>query len=389
MNIVFINLHKINLLLVPYEQIKSGWAVKTYKHKYFLDYLLAHNVQVYNFILCDEKDKEKEVEKAEYVYQYNGYEKGAITNIFEEDIHKIDEKDILIAYFHYFHGYRAAKMFNCKRVLMGNHCFRVKEGQYLGLKEDGFSAFVNEVDLSKNEFVNHFYNLTDVKMLTVPFIYADRFVKKTEFSKRANKAMAIGTCATVKGLEAYSGFISYYGSQWCQPMRREIYKKKRWIKKYIDSYISYLYEGMMPIWKTDCNLVKKIKQRYNETHQQQKSYTSFDIVEKFNEYKMFVCPEERVGIPGISTIEGMACGTAYIGMDHDMYRSIGLIPNVHYIAYDGTLKDMKAKICYYQSHEEELEKIAKAGMDYVREYFNAEKVASDFYQELVKLSEDE
>ena len=46
-------------------------------------------------------------------------------------------------------------------------------------------------------------------------------------------------------------------------------------------------------------------------------------------------------------VEGMACGSAYIGLDDPMYKDIGLIPGKHYITYDGTLEDLKSKIAYY------------------------------------------
>ena len=135
-------------------------------------------------------------------------------------------------------------------------------------------------------------------------------------------------------------------------------------------------------------MIRWVKEKYNSVHIQQEKYTSFDMVEKFNQYKMFICPEELAGVYGIGTIEGMACGTAYIGLDHQMYRSIGLIPGTHYISYDGTLKGLKQKIAYYQRHEVELEKIAKNGKEFVRSHFNEDKVASKLYRKFKEISGD-
>ena len=45
---------------------------------------------------------------------------------------------------------------------------------------------------------------------------------------------------------------------------------------------------------------------------------------------------------GIGFVEGMACGSAYIGLDDPMYKDIGLIPGKHYIIY-GTLEDLKSR----------------------------------------------
>ena len=50
---------------------------------------------------------------------------------------------------------------------------------------------------------------------------------------------------------------------------------------------------------------------------------------------------------------------------------------VHYIGYDGSLDDLKRKIHYYQQaeHQDELERIARTGYEYVRTHFNSQNVA--------------
>ena len=59
---------------------------------------------------------------------------------------------------------------------------------------------------------------------------------------------------------------------------------------------------------------------------------------------------------------------------------------VHYIGYDGTLEDLKAKISYYQQpeHQEELECIANAGYEYAQSHFRGEIVAKDLLEKIVK-----
>ena len=93
-----------------------------------------------------------------------------------------------------------------------------------------------------------------------------------------------------------------------------------------------------------------------------------------------------MGVPGIGYVEGMACGCAYIGLDSPMYRDLGLIPGVHYISYDGTKEGLKQVIEYYQQeeHQEELERIAKIGSEYVRENFMGNKVANNLLESLIK-----
>ena len=57
---------------------------------------------------------------------------------------------------------------------------------------------------------------------------------------------------------------------------------------------------------------------------------------------------------------------------------MGLIENFHYISYDGSLKDLVKKIRYFQLHNDELQRIAKNGYEFVINNFNGEKIAQQF-----------
>jgi glycosyltransferase involved in cell wall biosynthesis len=171
-------------------------------------------------------------------------------------------------------------------------------------------------------------------------------------------------------------------------MRFAIWQNKEYLSDYLDSNI-HDYDEDIPKWclvKPKNILIKKIRGLYLYFNSgKRKKYFSFDIVEKYNEYKMSVVPEEVIGLPAIGFIESMACGCAYIGIDAPMYRDIGLIPGIHYIAYDGTLDGLKHIIEYYQNNPDELERIAKSGYDYVRKNLNDKTIAENFYTELEKM----
>lgn len=109
------------------------------------------------------------------------------------------------------------------------------------------------------------------------------------------------------------------------------------------------------------------------------------MVEKFNDYKMHIVGEEVLGIPGIGFVEGMACGSAYIGIDSPMYRDMGLIPGEHYITYDGTPEGLRTTIEYWQrpENQDELERIASNGYRFVTENFNGQRVAEQLIDELI------
>ena len=82
----------------------------------------------------------------------------------------------------------------------------------------------------------------------------------------------------------------------------------------------------------------------------------------------------------------MACGCAYIGLNNGIYEQYGLREGIHYIGYDGTLSDLKAKIEYWQKveNQERLESIARAGCEYVQSHFNKNIVSSDFLSAITK-----
>ena len=110
------------------------------------------------------------------------------------------------------------------------------------------------------------------------------------------------------------------------------------------------------------------------------------MVEKYNDYKMAICPEDAQGMPGIGFVEAMACGCAYIGLDYGAYRDLGLVEGIHFVGYDGSLSDLRQKIEYYmkEEHQEALAEIAANGMVYAREHFSEETVAENFVKELLE-----
>ena len=133
-------------------------------------------------------------------------------------------------------------------------------------------------------------------------------------------------------------------------------------------------------------LYKKLYNRFNSGTQ--KKYFSFDMVEKFNDYKMHLLGEEILGVPGIGYVEGMACGSAYIGLDSPMYRDLGLIPGVHYITYDGTKEGLRQTVEYWQrtENQEKLEEIANNGYEFVHENFKSDTVACSFIKSLKSMA---
>lgn len=383
--IIYINAHDNEFLMRNLIRIMTNNKVKSFKHQFIIDYLLTKGYTVYNLLIRQKNMFERTLPMKSYIVR-------CFDSWYVERVNKrkhmpiltlkdIRPTDIVIGYLVYPYQLEVLKHCNCYKVLFGNHFISISEP--VSLKESGVHLFANEIDLTTNDFVKKYMDVKGVKPLLVPYIYADRFHVAKPFSERENKAMAIGTSSSAKNVRGYDLYKQMFHTHLIQPMRQEIYEKKETLTDWLDSYISYILEDEKKVKES-----KPLKW-YNcffpvNNAATQSSYTKFDMVETFNKYKMFVCPEELVGMPGIGFVEGMACGCAYLGLDHEMYTCLGLKPGYHYITYDGTLKDMERVVRKYQAMPEDLEKIAKQGCEFVREHFNTKVVAEKFEEQLLE-----
>jgi CTP-dependent riboflavin kinase len=262
------------------------------------------------------------------------------------------------------------------------------------VKQANIDLFICENNLLKNsKFFNKFYDWYSGKFYTLPFVASSRFVNKIKFNERKNLAIASGT---ITHPMADDEFVKFYNSNMLQPIRNLIYNNKNKLNKYIDCKISpininenkksdhhnlltkilsYTYNDIENI----CKLVTKSKilqSKHELKHETE--YYKFDIVDTYNNYKMFIVPEEIIDLPAIGFVEGMNCGSAFIGINNKMYTDIGLIDKINYIAYNGTLDDLINKINYYQRNPKELESIARNGYEFAKRYFNKKTVFNNF-----------
>lgn len=301
----------------------------------------------------------------------------------------IRKDDIVIAYNICNQGLEGLEKVDALKVLSMLH-FHGRKGEDERIKKAGIDVLFNETDLSKTSGIyQKFYNL-ELPFIVHPFIPADRFKRVKPFKDRQNKCFSTGTIT----LKTHPEFIEVYGDPCDQPARKFVKDNPEFFKDTVDCYSEYYMEDttLKKVNPTDNSIVKLYKKLYNRFHSgTQKKYFSFDMVEKFNDYKMHLLGEEILGVPGIGYVEGMACGSAYIGLDSPMYRDLGLIPGVHYISYDGTKEGLKKTIEYWQRSEnqEKLEEIANNGYNFVREHLNSEKVAKKLIDSLVKLKQED
>lgn len=392
MRIVFVNLHENAFYVKPLSNMIFGRRAIT-KHAFLLAWLLNNNIEVVDYItpscsglptdVLRKLTRKPFLQKAiaRYVFRKNNFSVKKIkliTNI--SDI----KKDDIVIYYGTFDESQFETICDVRGIKIVDHIhfYGNKEKSEL-LRNKGIKYYMYEVNLQKySKLFRKNFDWFDGVYVERPYAFEERFLNKTAFDSRKNKAIAIGTLTKCDLPE----FEKIYGTLYYQPRRKMLMDHASEMKEYYDSYISEFQETPgKRIMEQDFIGVKIYKKCYNAFNAgKQKTYFSFNMVDKYNEYKMFICPEDVNGSYGIGTIEGMACGCAMIGWNCGIFEDMGMADGVHYIAYDGTLEDLKTKITYYQmdEHQEELGRIARTGCEYVRGHYSQEKVAEQYYNKL-------
>ena len=389
MRIVFVNLHANEFLVKTLNKFifKQSVAIK---HKYILDYLLSRDdIEVCSFInkrglSLSYSTENRFLQSFRFLdhritMKKNGIPLNKIKVLKSED--EIRHDDLVIMY----------QIFGPQFVLDKRpDAFIAVSQLHFAL---GASSLIQKVDpdLMFNEsnmqkrFIgfNEYFGWFHKQYLVIPFVFAPRFKVVKPFAERQNKAVSVGTVT-------YPGYlVKYYGHDCLQPARKQVYDNAKELTPWVDCFNSdYLEDDKMSKHSSSDNklvtIVKRLHDKFFVGHQ--KKYYSFDMVEKFNDYKMCIVGEEIVGLPGIGFVEGMACGCAYLGQTVGYYEDYGMKEGVHYIGYDGTLDDLKAKISYYQQpeHQQELEMIAWTGCEFVRSHFNGPAAAESLLNNLLE-----
>ena len=388
MRIVFVNLHGNEFLVKTLNKFifKQSVAIK---HKYLLDYLLSRDdVEVCSFInkrglSLSYSTRNRFLQSFRFMdhritMKKNGIALDKIKVLKHES--EIRHDDIVILY----------------QIFGPQFDFEKRPDAFIAVSQLHFAPaaapliervdpdlMYNESNMQKR-FVgfDEYFGWFKKQYMVIPFVFAERFKVVKPFAERQNKAVSVGTVTYPSYL------VKYYGHDCLQPARKQVYVNAKELTPWVDCFNSdYLEDDKVAKTSSSDNKLVRIFKRLNDKFfvGHQKKYYSFDMVEKFNDYKMCVVGEEIIGLPGIGFVEGMACGCAYLGQTVGYYEDYGMKEGVHYIGYDGTLDDLKAKITYYQQpeHQQELEAIATAGCEFVRSHFNGPAAAESLLNNLL------
>lgn len=388
--VIFVNLHGNEFLVKTINKIifKQSVAIK---HRYLLNYLLdREDIEVCTFL----NDKSMSISythagkfpkwmaklEHRYIMKKNGIPLDKVTVLTDEA--QIRKDDIIVIYNYYANQYEFKQRPNCLIAVSHIHFNTSNAEKMRAIDPD---VLYNEANFQHgSKIYDEFYSWFKKDFYVIPFIYADRFVSKKYFKERKDKCFSTGTVTYMHNI------TPYYGDPCAQPTRKQIMTHREELKDYVDCYNSdYLEDTEDKKLKGKTILARFYNAVYSKLFSgRQKKYYSFDMVEKFNDYKMCLIGEEVMQIPGIGFVEGMACGCAYIGQMVGYYEDYGMQEGVHYIGYDGTIEDLKKKIAYYQmpEHQEELENIAKTGCDFVRKNFCGSVIAEGLVNKLLNKS---
>jgi len=382
---------------------KSYWKGK---YEFFFDYLYQNNEFVYVYL--DNGNSKKYLERFKLYFKFllwikiNKLKRKKFKIFY--DIKNLEDDFFLFTFFHL--NFSSDEEINKKRFINFSNALRhSKVKKIVNLSHYGYNSSIGSINLKNAEiallisennlfrnslFFNHYFGWYKKDVYQIPYVPQKRFIRKKAFKNRKNIAMAIGSITLpIKD----SSFKSFFKHEILQPMRLKLFNEKDNHPDLYDCYISKVVsknKNSNPLLTKLKGLLIIYNYIYNKKTESNLSidrkYHSYDMVDKFNDYKMFVCPEEIIDLPAIGFVEGMACGTAYFGKLDPMYSDLGMIDKKHYVGYDGTFEDLLYKIKYYQNNLDELHEIALNGQKFVNQNFNANSVSSKFMTDLNKMT---
>lgn len=259
------------------------------------------------------------------------------------------------------------KKFNGIKIYHVNDYFWNQPGSVLNklLESIGVDYLMGYASHDKhcNYFQSTFKNYIG-KIIPVPFGFSERFVSQVPFQERENKAVALGSVNPLRPLEYpvknFRESADFFPDEtWLHKFRREMVLQKAKIKPFVDS--------MLPEFPQ----IKDFQ---------------YDLVEKFNEYRMFIADESIFNFPPAKYFEGPACGCVLLCADHDCNREFGFKDSENCIMYEvGNIDNLLDKVLYYMKNEDNLFGIQQRGTTFVRSSFSHKQVATNLYKTIESL----
>jgi len=239
-----------------------------------------------------------------------------------------------------------------------------------------------DADVADAILFKKFFSWYQRKIVLFTFDVAARFKKNVPIGQRKPMAVATGTFHYIKEAveegtnKTLVDFYESTGARAMHPLRRTLYENK-------DLYTNEITCLCSPYIEKKVNVFSSLLPQ--QLFAAQKKYFSFDIVEKYNEYRFAIVGEEYYnGLPGIGAFEAMACGTVLLAYP-ECYKGTGLMEGVHYIGHDNELKQIQSLINTEKEHIDKLEHISENAVKWVADNMQAKNIFNRLLNQLNEL----
>mgnify|MGYP001564971146 CR=1 FL=1 len=213
------------------------------------------------------------------------------------------------------------------------------------------------------EFFQKKYPQYQNRVIPVPFGFASRFQENVPFKERKDKVIALGSVNScvdpihaIDDFEESNQFFLAHGEKFMHKFRRMLVENEAQLSNIMDSKLPHF---------------PKIKD------------FSYDMVEIFNQYKMFVGCESLLYFPPVKTFEGPASGSVLVCSEHPCFSDYGFEDGVNCIKHrEFDINNFREKVSFYLNNPDKLEQVQKRGTQFVRDNYNHQKVAQYVYSKI-------
>lgn len=216
-----------------------------------------------------------------------------------------------------------------------------------------------------SEFFQKKYPQYQNRIIPVPFGFASRFRENALFKERKNKAIALGSVRAVvdpiraNALEESNKFFLKREEKFIHKFRHMLVESEVQLSDIMDSKLPHF---------------PKVKD------------FDYDIVQIFNQYKMFVSCESLLYFPSVKTFEGSACGSVLVCSEHPCFSDYGFEDGVNCIKHrEFDINNFRDKVSFYLNNLDKLEEVQKRGTQFVRDNYSHQKVAQYVYSKISEI----
>ncbi len=274
--------------------------------------------------------------------------------------------------------------------------FRNASAQYRALREGGVQYVMGYGDHAKcDPFFQKFYPEYAGRVIPVPFSYGERFADFTPFLSRHNKCVAIGSITPFvdeqaladgrMGLERMAPEArEFFGGKYLQPFRCALRENEESLHLIMDSFLPGA--KLAPLYKPTPLPDKSWMPKLRLDRKMEGKRFDYNMVDVLNQYRMYTSCESVFTVAYAKTYEGCAAGCALACADLDCFADLGFEDGKNCLMHRrNDVAHFKERVEWGIAHPDELEQIARAGKEMVREKYSSGAVAQRLHEDIGRI----